>query len=211
MGGLLLGLLIGYVVGGLSFLPLLAWSLWIWNTRHQSDSQAHTSPRLPDQGADTEFGDWGAGLGEDLLHELKNKHAPDAASGYFAICREYVPGGVNGKPPDRNASVTGSLSAMESPSVYQSMYRSIFDRTRNSAPTLNTSPSQGKNKRPRNVFYVVLRSVIPSITMNTHSPIHSPTHIRTSNSNAKIYSSLRSFFSVLTASNVNQTRPSYAI
>lgn len=172
MGGLLLGLLVGYVIGGLSFLPLLLWALWIWNSRHQSDGQTCTAPRSSDQETDTDFGDWGAGLGEDLLHELKAKHAPDAASGYFAICREYVPGGVNGKPPDRNASVTGSLSAMESPSVYQSMYRSIFDRTRNSGPTLNAPPSQGKNKRPRNIFYVVLRFVLPLLVINAHPPTH---------------------------------------
>ena len=169
MGGLLLALLVGYIIGGLSFVPLLVWILWTWNTRRQSDTQAHTTPGLPDRESNANPGDWGAALGEDLLRELKAKHVPDVASGYFAICREYVPGGVNGKPPDRNTPSTGAMSTMESPSVYQSMYRSIFDRSRNTGPTLNPSASQAKNKKPRNVFYVVLRFVLPfTFVYNTH-------------------------------------------
>lgn len=161
MGGLLLGLLVGYIVGGLSFIPLLAWVLWTWTTRHQNNNQAHTTSGLPNQEPDADLSDWGAALGEDLLRELKTKHVPDVASGYFAICREYVPGGVNGKPPDRNNASTGAVSAMESPSVYQSMYRSIFDRSRNTGPTLNPSATPTRNRKPRNVFYVVLRFVPP--------------------------------------------------
>src|SRR5207248_2166638 len=29
----------------------------------------------------------------------------DDAAGYFIICREYVPGGINGKPPERPSPV----------------------------------------------------------------------------------------------------------
>ncbi|KAF1966926.1 hypothetical protein BU23DRAFT_559770 [Bimuria novae-zelandiae CBS 107.79] len=163
MGGLVLGLLVGYIVGGVSFIPLLIWGLWTWGTRNPSSNQAYKSRQayasqdLPEREVDDDLGEWGAGLGEDLLRELKAKHVPDVASGYFAICREYVPGGVNGKPPDRNTAATNTMLAMESPSVYQSMYRSIFDRSRNSGPTLSPSPTPSKNKKTRNVFYVVLR------------------------------------------------------
>lgn len=155
MGGLALGLLIGYIFGGLTFLPLLAWTLWTWGTRIPENSQEEVTSGLPDKEADAEVNDWGYGLGEDLVRKLKNKHAPDVASGYFAISREYIPGGVNGKPPERTTPATGAVTAMESPSVYQSMYRSIFDRSKNASPSL--SPSQGKNRKTRNVFYVVLR------------------------------------------------------
>lgn len=70
-------------------------------------------------------------------------------------CREYVPGGVNGKPPERTTPM-GSVVAMESPSVYQSMYRSIFDRRQ--SPSLEPGKGNAKFvKKARNVFYVVLR------------------------------------------------------
>jgi hypothetical protein len=156
MGSLGLGLLIGYIFGGLTFLPLLAWALWTLETRDANYNQDEATPTVPDKEAEAELKEWGAGLGEDLLRELKAKHVPDVASGYFAIAREYVPGGVNGKPPAVTTPATGAVTAMESPSVYQSMYRSIFDRNKPASPTF--SPSQGKNKKTRNVFYIVLRS-----------------------------------------------------
>ena len=40
---------------------------------------------------------------ESLREKLSQSspHEPEVAAGYFAVCREYVPGGVNGKPPER--------------------------------------------------------------------------------------------------------------
>ena len=61
-----------------------------------------------------------------------------------------------GKPPDK-LSPAGEVVATESPSVYQSMYRSIFDRSQK--PTIEPSKdATGKlMKKANNVFYVVLR------------------------------------------------------
>ncbi|KAK6522092.1 hypothetical protein TWF281_002660 [Arthrobotrys megalospora] len=73
----------------------------------------------------------------------------DVASGYFAVTREYVPGGVNGKPPER--PTPNGNTATESPSVYQTMYRSLFERK--PAATSNVST----NAKGKNVFFVVLR------------------------------------------------------
>ncbi|KAF3138401.1 hypothetical protein TWF594_007221 [Orbilia oligospora] len=73
----------------------------------------------------------------------------DVASGYFAVTREYVPGGVNGKPPERPAP-NGNM-ATESPSVYQTMYRSLFERKPAAASNVST------NAKGKNVFFVVLR------------------------------------------------------
>lgn len=71
------------------------------------------------------------------------------------MCREYVPGGINGKPPERTTPA-GEVVGMESPSVYQSMYRSIFDRRQPSS--IDPAKGSGKAvKRARNVFFVVLR------------------------------------------------------
>ena len=103
------------------------------------------------------------GLEVDELKGKKNgsESGTDVAAGYFAVCREYAPGGLNGKPPERTTPA-GAVIAAESPSVYQSMYRSFFDRNR------STALEQGKNlKRARNVFYVVLRSVKLKVSDDT--------------------------------------------
>jgi hypothetical protein len=61
------------------------------------------------------------------------------------------------EPPERTTP-SGEIVAAESPSVYQSMYRSIFDRQQK--PTIQPSKTDGKAvKRARNVFFVVLRYV----------------------------------------------------
>ena len=87
--------------------------------------------------------------------KFQRGHEPDVAEGYFAVCREYVPGGQNGKPPERTTPA-GEIVAEESPSVYQSMYRSIFDRKQ--VPTIDPSKSNGKTtKKAANIFYITLR------------------------------------------------------
>lgn len=90
-----------------------------------------------------------------LAEKFQRSHEADVAAGYFAVCREYVPGGINGKPPER-ITPAGAVVAMESPSVYQTMYRSIFDRKQ--GPSLDPGKGNGRTvKRARNVFFVVLR------------------------------------------------------
>lgn len=159
---LVLGLLTGYIIGGLTFLPLLAYLVWTWGTREAPPLKETADTTPHDDALDFENKEdggkrdaWGTGLGEDLLRQLKDKqHVPDVASGYFAICREYTPGGVNGKPPERPTPV-GATTGVESPSVYQSMYRSFFDRNKAPSPSINGPTT--KNKKSRNIFYVVLR------------------------------------------------------
>lgn len=96
---------------------------------------------------------------DDLAEQFHRKHDSDVAAGYFAVCREYVPGGVNGKPPEK-LTPTGDVVVQESPSVYQSMYRSIFNPAQK--PTIEPNKDgNGKNiKKQNNVFYVVLRFVL---------------------------------------------------
>ena len=90
-----------------------------------------------------------------LAQQFQRGHEADVAAGYFAVCREYVPGGINGKPPERTTPA-GAVVATESPSVYQSMYRSIFDKKQ--APTIDPSKGNGKIvRKAQNVFFVVLR------------------------------------------------------
>ena len=153
------GFLAVYVLGGLTFLPLVLIVLFL----HAYLTLPETIPGTqPDNAKTLESGherhpEFATSDLENLPPELKRRpHVPDVAAGYFAVCREYVPGGINGKPPERTTPA-GSIVAAESPSVYQSMYRSIFDRNKTLSPTIDAA--NGKSKKARNVFYVVLRWV----------------------------------------------------
>jgi hypothetical protein len=158
----------GYLIGGLTLLPALLVAAWFLGTR-ASEQDCHNTTTAGDEttpeqrrksststnGKNDNNIQVGVGIDDEILEKLKGRtHEPDACAGYFAVCREYVPGGVNGKPPDRTTPA-GAVVAVESPSVYQSMYRSIFDRNKNASPTIEAS--NAKNKKARNVFYVVLR------------------------------------------------------
>ena len=157
MGSLSLFLL-SYFFGGLTLLPLLFGLLLLhahltFPHRHRDRS----SPILESQPLHDHNDDNKATTSQvtGLEKRFQRGHEPDVAEGYFAVCREYVPGGVNGKPPERTTPA-GEVVVEESPSVYQSMYRSIFDRKQ--TPTLETNKGNSKTaKKARNVFYVVLR------------------------------------------------------
>lgn len=149
-----------YVVGGLTFVPLVigAILLFAYYTLPEA-SKLNKQARDDDPANIIRDGDEKVVLKtstDDLADNFHRKHESDVASGYFAVVREYVPGGVNGKPPDK-LSPAGEVVAQESPSVYQTMYRSIFDRSQK--PTIEPNKDMlGKTvKRANNVFYVVLR------------------------------------------------------
>ena len=153
-------LLITYIIGGVTFLPLLTLAILIHAhltfpvQPTSSDNGTKEEEALADKDDDAQNIRGGKDL-KDLAEKFRRRHEPDVASGYFAVCREYVPGGVNGKPPERTTP-SGSTMIGESPSVYQSMYRSLFDRKQLSS--LDPGSAGGKNvKRARNVFFVVLR------------------------------------------------------
>jgi hypothetical protein len=148
-----------YVLGGLTFLPLLI-GLLLLHAYYTLPFSKDESQRLKDDPAqlnrpEDEKPVFKSGT-DDLEEKFKRKHDSDVAAGYFAVCREYVPGGVNGKPPER-PSPAGDVVAQESPSVYQSMYRSIFDRSQKPTIEPNKDGTGKPVKRANNVFYVVLR------------------------------------------------------
>ncbi|KAI9855121.1 MAG: hypothetical protein M1813_000547 [Trichoglossum hirsutum] len=143
-----------YIFGGLTFIPLLlcliilhAYFTFPTAGTPVDKEGAKVSLHRPGDGE----GILKSGTGDFERFGRPQGHEPDVAAGYFAVCREYVPGGINGKPPERTTPV-GTVVVPESPSVYQSMYRSIFDRKQ--SPSLD--PVKGA-KRARNVFFVVLR------------------------------------------------------
>ncbi|KAF1933804.1 uncharacterized protein M421DRAFT_388062 [Didymella exigua CBS 183.55] len=167
-GTLLRTFLWGYLIGGLTLLPAVAAFAWYWATTHTDAKPLEEPPNhLVDQtkrrrsngstkeGRDEYLKSLGVGLDEQILEGLKRRtHEADVFAGYFAVCREYVPGGVNGKPPERTTPA-GAIVAMESPSIYQSMYSNIFNRNKTMSPSLDAPNT--KTKKARNVFYVVLR------------------------------------------------------
>ncbi|KAF2757300.1 hypothetical protein EJ05DRAFT_385554 [Pseudovirgaria hyperparasitica] len=159
------GFLFIYVLGGITFIPLvlvvvLLHARYLLPVRDATSDTSHTTTDRPGENSKSSKDDdksWEIDSGK-LPAELKKRtHEPDVAAGYFAVCREYVPGGVNGKPPERTTPA-GEVVATESPSVYQSMYRSIFDRNKSQIPTLDSGKTGSKPlKKARNVFFVVLR------------------------------------------------------
>lgn len=155
------GFLFVYLLGGLTFLPLLlaAGFLHAYLTfpiREDSAQQEGNVSSILRPGDDVD-------AIKRAQRTLGEKFQPrnndgDVAAGYFACVREYTPGGVNGKPPERNTPVGTTSISTSSPSVYQSMYRSIFDRKQSANPLDNKGVGKPQRKGG-NVFYVVLRYV----------------------------------------------------
>lgn len=156
--------LLTYLLGGVTFLPLLVLAIFL---------HAHlTLPRRQDAdpSGDTTAGDL-VQPGDDLAplqaaqRETKEQakpkpaslHDTETAAGYFAVCREYTPMGINAKPIERSTPVGSTTVAAPSQSVYQTMYRSIFDRKQNPGPLDNGKSVSLRPKKAGNVFYVVLR------------------------------------------------------
>lgn len=80
---------------------------------------------------------------------IKSKGA-DGPAGFFTVTREFVPGGINGKPPERPSYSSGSGTPnSEKSGVAAAVYNRIFDN--------GSGESVGKGKKAKNVFYVVLR------------------------------------------------------
>ncbi|KAI9670774.1 MAG: hypothetical protein M1817_003885 [Caeruleum heppii] len=148
-------LFLAYLAGGLTFLPLLLVFILLHAYLTFPSAAAPASPvttlkdslQQPGDDEDLLRSD-PARLAEKFRSRARDQHV---AAGYFAVCREYVPGGVNGKPPERTTPA-GIVVATESPSVYQSMYRTIFDRKQ--GPTIDPAKTA---RKARNVFFVVLR------------------------------------------------------
>lgn len=148
-----------YLLGGITFIPLvlgltLLYAYYTLPEQKESDNASKADPSyLVKEGDEKVVLKTGT---DDLAEKFHRKHESDVAAGYFAVCREYVPGGVNGKPPEK-LSPAGEVVAAESPSVYQTMYRSIFERVQKPSIEPNKDNAGKPVKRTNNVFYVVLR------------------------------------------------------
>ncbi|KAL4885002.1 hypothetical protein BJY04DRAFT_181130 [Aspergillus karnatakaensis] len=150
---------LAYVLGGLTFIPLvlLLFILYSYLVLPPASTRPEHSSDFVDTSIRRSNDDQYSlkSRTDELAEKFYRTHDTDVAAGYFVVCREYVPGGVNGKPPERTTPA-GEVIAAESPSVYQAMYRSLFDRK--PAPTIEPNKNPAKNsRRTRNMFYIVLR------------------------------------------------------
>lgn len=161
-------LLSAYLLGGVTFLPLLLIAVvaTAW----------YTFPQVPDQDRalkrDGKEGDEVDSKSKDVGQE-DSFSSEGAANATFAVLRSYnfqtALSALGAKPnaAPNGADAAGEGVAQESMSVYQSMYRSVFDRSKTA---LNRNPlaedddtSSGAQARlrvaasARNIFHIVLR------------------------------------------------------
>ncbi|RKF78121.1 putative PH domain-containing protein [Golovinomyces cichoracearum] len=89
--------------------------------------------------------------------KLQSRDCDDSevAAGYFAVSRDYIPGGINGRPPERITPMGSTPVSAPIQNVYKSVYRSIFERK--PAGLLTEKSSSKPQKKGNNVFYIVLR------------------------------------------------------
>lgn len=162
--------LLTYLFGGVTFLPLLVLAVLFHAHLTLPIRDDVHPPNTDDKDDIVQPGDDTSALEavkKDGAKATQSSHL-DPASGYFAVCREYTPMGINAKPIERSTPVGSATVAAPSPSVYQTMYRSIFERK--GAAAANAAGANGgvagdnnsMSQRPKNagnVFYVVLRYV----------------------------------------------------
>ncbi|KAI1658712.1 hypothetical protein F4813DRAFT_42486 [Daldinia decipiens] len=154
------GFLLTYLFGGVTFIPLVLAVILLhahltFPTRDEivKEDDGNDSNSIVQPDDDT------TALREAQKEESKQRllAESDTAAGYFAVCREYTPMGINAKPIERSTPVGSATVAPPSQSVYQSMYRSIFDRKQTPSPLDDGKGVSQRPKKAGNVFYVVLR------------------------------------------------------
>ncbi|KAI0204250.1 hypothetical protein F4808DRAFT_373504 [Astrocystis sublimbata] len=152
-----------YLLGGVTFLPLVV--LVVLLHAHLTFPVRHDAASLRAGDADSivQPRDDTAAL-ESALEEAQKEESrqklraeSDVAAGFFAVCREYTPMGINAKPIERSTPIGSTTVAAPSPSVYQTMYRTIFDRKQTPGPLDDNKSVSQRPKRAGNVFYVILR------------------------------------------------------
>ncbi|KAF7563892.1 hypothetical protein G7046_g235 [Stylonectria norvegica] len=155
-------LLVAYLLGGVTFVPLLlvaafAHGYYCLPYRHPADPERDFGAQdIVQPGDDTTPLDAANKSGKHDPKARPNNDL-DVAAGFFAVCREYTPMGINAKPIERSTPVGSATVASPSPSVYQTMYRSIFERKPVAGPMDNGTNTSQRPKKAGNVFYVVLR------------------------------------------------------
>src|SRR3712207_206588 len=106
--------LLGYIIGGATLIPALLVGFYFSFSFQIPEQRDELKEEGDDESQALKAND------EKTLHKLR--HEPDVAAGYFAVTREFVPAGINGKPPERASQVGTTAKAEDSsPSMYQTM------------------------------------------------------------------------------------------
>lgn len=167
-------ILIAYFVGGVTFIPLVIIAILThahYTFPHRQDVSTPASDdtiqsdnteydEIVEDGDDTDALDAARKNKTEALRakaKLASQDIADVAAGFFAVCREYTPMGINAKPIERSTPMGSTTVTSPSPSVYQTMYRSIFDRKAAPNGPIDSPNMSQRPKRAGNVFYVVLR------------------------------------------------------
>lgn len=163
--------LLAYLLGGITFIPIVIVTVlchaYLTFPVRPDDAQAPVDSTIEDDivqpgddlaalRAAQKDGSKDSKDSKDSKSRVPSHVDSDVAAGYFAVCREYTPMGINAKPIERSTPLGSTTVAAPSPSVYQSMYRSLFERKQNHGPLDSQNNSQ-RPKKAGNVFYVVLR------------------------------------------------------
>lgn len=154
-------ILLAYLLGGITFIPLLILTLLV-HAHYTFPHRDNRQPSVTDQSKDAKDdivqpGDDTAALQAARKDDAKaQRQDTGVTAGYFAVSREYSPMGINAKPIERSTPVGSATVAAPSQSVYQTMYRSLFERkAANGQP--ETAAANSRPKQAGNVFYIVLR------------------------------------------------------
>ncbi|KAL6880914.1 hypothetical protein J3F83DRAFT_720286 [Trichoderma novae-zelandiae] len=155
-------LLVAYLLGGVTFIPLVVAFVFLYGYYNLPYRRVLGFQDDQDEGSIVRPGDDTTALDEATRarnnSDSKRKDTDiDVAAGYFAVCREYTPMGINAKPVERSTPIGSATVTPTSPSVYQTMYRSIFDRKAAASSVDSSSSVSQRPKKAGNVFYVVLR------------------------------------------------------
>ena len=152
--------LLAYFLGGITFLPLVLVAVLAhahFTLPYREDARQDSGQSIDDLVQPDDDLDGLKAAQKDAAKAKVAHHESDVAAGYFAVCREYTPMGINAKPIERSTPVGSTTVAAPSPSVYQTMYRSIFDRKTGPSPLDNKNSVSQRPRKGGNIFYVVLR------------------------------------------------------
>ena len=150
-----------YILGGITLLPLLAIltilaafynsSTHIIRNKSSEENEKSEIKEKPNE--------HDVGASAEPNEAERNFQDGNLTAAYFSICRDYIPGG----PAISRTAATG-LIGLENSSVYQSVYRSIFDRSKTQVSVAeggNASPKQAREVK--SLYFVVLRYAILSL------------------------------------------------
>lgn len=110
------GFLFVYLLGGITLVPLILAVIFLHafltlpttTTTRPPNSNSNSNSNPGASNGLKRAGDDGVNLksGSDVLaDQFTRKHESDVAAGYFAVCREYVPAGVNGSMGKSNPNL----------------------------------------------------------------------------------------------------------